>query len=55
MVRFFLLPLLLTILWTLFLFHYGLSFKQGLKGYYWIIGISSALIGFFSLMIWLTH
>ncbi len=55
MVRFFLVPLLLTILWTLFLFHYGLSFKQGRKGYYWIIAISSLLIGFFGVMMWLTR
>lgn len=55
MARLFLLPLLLAIGWTLFLIWQRIPLKQGLKGYYWIIGVGSALAGFLTLMMWLTH
>ncbi|WP_193004605.1 hypothetical protein [Aeromonas simiae] len=55
MARMFLIPLILAIGWSLFLMWFRIPFRQGLKGFYWIIGLGSAMAGFFSLMIWLTH
>lgn len=55
MARMFLIPLLLAIGWTLLLLWFRIPLRQGLKGYYWIIGLGGAMATFFSLMIWLTH
>ncbi|WP_169720175.1 MULTISPECIES: hypothetical protein [Aliagarivorans] len=55
MARFFLLPLILSVFWTLILFRFGKSMKDGRLGYYIIIGGSTFLIGFFSLMMYLTR
>ena len=55
MARMFLLPLILSLVWWAFLHYNGLSIKQGAKGFYWIIGLSSFLAAFFTLMIYLTR
>ncbi|BDY03936.1 hypothetical protein [Ferrimonas sp. YFM] len=53
--RMFLLPIILSLLWYLYLTMNGYSLKQGQKGFYWIFGLSLGLIGFFALMIELTQ
>ncbi|GLP96820.1 hypothetical protein [Paraferrimonas sedimenticola] len=55
MTRLFLIPLIICIGWTLFLLANGWSIEQGKKGYFIIIGASTAIIGFLSLMLWLTQ
>ncbi len=55
MARMFLIPLVLSLLWWVFLRVNGLSIRQGAKGFYLIIGLSAFFIGFFSLMIYLTR
>lgn len=55
MARMFLIPLLLSLAWWVFLRYFQIPLKQGAKGFYWIIGLSSALIAFLTLMISLTH
>jgi len=55
MARLFLLPFLLALAWTLYLAYYQIPLSQGKKGYYWIIGGTAVLVGFFLLMIFLTH
>lgn len=55
MSRLFLLPLVLALLWWLYLFYFRIPWQQGRQGFYWIIGLSGGLVLFLSLMIWLTH
>jgi hypothetical protein len=43
MTRLFLLPLLLALLWFLFLQYNRIPVKQGAKGFYWIIGLMMVL------------
>ncbi|MFC3913109.1 hypothetical protein ACFOSS_06455 [Pseudaeromonas sharmana] len=55
MTRLFLIPLLLALAWLLFLLWWRIPLRQGLKGFYWIIGLGGGLASLLSLMIWLTH
>ncbi|WP_174216927.1 hypothetical protein [Moritella yayanosii] len=55
MFKFFLLPLLLSILWFAFLQYNDRTIQQGKKGFLYIIGGTTTLIAFFSLMIFLTQ
>ena len=55
MTRLFLLPLLLSLCLLIFLLWMRIPLRQGVKGFYWIIGIGGGLAAFFSLMMVLTH
>ncbi|WP_198419023.1 hypothetical protein [Motilimonas pumila] len=55
MTRLFLIPLVISLLWWGFLQYHGFTLKQGAKGFYFIIGLSALVLGFFSLMIHLTR
>lgn len=55
MSRLFLIPLILCIAWLLISQQLKMPFTKAKKGYYWIIGLSAVLIGFISLMLWLTQ
>ncbi|NMH65799.1 hypothetical protein [Shewanella salipaludis] len=54
MAKLFLLPLLLCLLWTLFLRINGVSLKQGSKGFGYILGISAIIWLMFAVLLWLT-
>ncbi|MFC3033439.1 hypothetical protein ACFOEE_13000 [Pseudoalteromonas fenneropenaei] len=51
----FLLPLLACLGWYLFLRHYGVPIKKGRKGFIYILVFSTAVLGFFILMMRLTN
>lgn len=51
----FLLPIVLCLLWFMFLKQNNLSIKQGKKGFLYILGFSSLILGFFTLMIFVTN
>lgn len=53
--RFFLLPLLACLGWYLYLYWRGYSLRQGLRGFLWILAISTALATLFTLLLWLTR
>lgn len=55
MARLFLIPLFLVLLWTVFLAYHHKPISAGKKGYFWILGGGAGLLGFFSLMMLLTH
>lgn len=55
MARLFLLPFLLALAWTIYLAYYRIPLSEGKKVYFWIIGITLALIAFFLLMMVVTH
>ncbi|MBB6056955.1 hypothetical protein [Tolumonas osonensis] len=55
MARLFLLPFLLALGWTLWLVYNQIPFSQGRKGYYWIIAGTGVMVGFFTLMLWITR
>lgn len=55
MLRLFLLPLIIAILWTGYLYYNGWTIQQGKKGYVYIIVGTVVMIAFFSLMIYLTQ
>ncbi|QUM82337.1 hypothetical protein HWV01_19625 [Moritella sp. 5] len=55
MFKFFLLPLVLSILWFGFLQYNNWSIQQGKKGFIYIIGGTTGIIAFLSLMIYLTR
>lgn len=52
---FFLVPLLLSLLWWIYLREKGYTVKQGMKGFAYIIGFSAVIIGFLIVMIFVTH
>ncbi len=54
MARLFLLPILLCLLWSLFLYLNGVPLKQGKKGFIYIIVISAAVILSLGALLWLT-
>ncbi|MCA1897166.1 hypothetical protein [Shewanella putrefaciens] len=54
MTKLFLFPLILCLLWTLFLQANGIPLKQGKRGFIYIIAISSSLILILMLLLWLT-
>lgn len=55
MLPLFLIPLILSILWFTFLQYNGLTLQQGKKGFYYIIGGTSMVIAFLTLMMYLTN
>lgn len=54
MTKLFLIPLILCLLWTLFLKANGLPLAQGKRGFIYIIAISGTLIFLLLLLLWLT-
>ncbi len=53
--RLFLIPLVLCFLWTLYLRSHGYRLAQGQQGYVYILLLSGTILGFMSLMLWLTN
>ncbi len=53
--RLFLIPLVLCFLWTLYLRSHGYRLAQGQQGYIYILLLSGTILGFMSLMLWLTN
>jgi len=51
----FLLPIVLCLLWFFFLKQNNLNIKQGKKGFMYILGFSGFILGFFTLMIFVTN
>ncbi|MCZ4338582.1 hypothetical protein [Shewanella colwelliana] len=54
MTRIFLLPILLCLFWTMFLYLNGVPLKQGRKGFIYIIVISATVIASLGFLLWLT-
>jgi len=52
---FFLIPIIMCAIWTWYLNYHGYSLKQGIKGFSYIFAFNAILIGFFVMMIWITH
>ncbi|MDT7524534.1 MULTISPECIES: hypothetical protein [Idiomarinaceae] len=50
----FLIPLVLSIAWFIYLRVNGWTFKQGLRGFIYIAIVSGFIALFYSLMLWLT-
>ena len=56
MIRYlFLIPLMLCILWTIYLQANGYRIRDGKQGYLYIIIISSVIAAFYTLMLWVTN
>ncbi|QSX36222.1 hypothetical protein [Shewanella sedimentimangrovi] len=55
MTRLFLLPLLLCLLWSMFLYFRRIPLAEGKQGYVYILSGSGILIALLSLLLWLTH
>ncbi len=53
--RFFLLPLLASLGWYLYLYYRGYSLRQGLRGFIWILVVSTMLAAIFAGLMWLTR
>ncbi|MCM2680469.1 hypothetical protein [Echinimonas agarilytica] len=53
MTRLFLIPILLCVMWWLFLQHHKLTIKQGAKGFYLILGFCGAFAVFLTTVMWL--
>lgn len=51
----FLLPLLMCGIWWWYLKNNGYSVKDGLKGFSYILAFNTIVIGFFVMMIYVTH
>lgn len=54
MAKVFLLPILLCLLWTIFLHFNGVPIKQGKKGFVYIIAICATVILSLGLLLWVT-
>jgi len=52
--RIFLLPLILCLLWGLYLKHRGWKLKQGKQGFVLILGVGGVIGAYLTLMLWLT-
>lgn len=52
--KIFLLPLILCILWALYLKHRGWALKQGKQGFMVILGVGGVIGAYLSIMLWLT-
>lgn len=52
---FFLIPIIMCAIWTWYLGVHNYSLKQGIKGFIYILAFNSILIGFFVMMIYITH
>ncbi len=51
----FLLPIILCLIWYFFLKANGVPIKQGKKGFIYILAFSAIVLGFFILMLQVTH
>lgn len=51
----FLIPLVLCIIWFLYLRANGYTMKQGKKGFVYILAFSAAIAGFYTLLMLLTN
>lgn len=54
MTKLFILPILLSLAWALFLNYNGIPLKQGKKGFLYIIGISLTIFLALAFLLWLT-
>ncbi|WP_108945785.1 hypothetical protein [Shewanella halifaxensis] len=54
MTKLFILPILLSLAWALFLNYNGIPLKQGKKGFLYIIGISLTIFFALAFLLWLT-
>ncbi|ASJ97468.1 MULTISPECIES: hypothetical protein [Shewanella] len=54
MARMFLLPIILSLFWALFLYLNGVPLRQGKKGFIYIIAISATLMLSLGFLLWLT-
>jgi len=52
---FFLLPIIMSAIWSWYLNNHGYSLKEGLKGFIVILVLNSIILGFFGLMTYMTH
>jgi len=52
---FFVLPIIMCAIWWWYLDNHGYSLKEGVKGFTFILVFNSIIIGFFIMMIYLTH
>lgn len=52
---FFLLPIIMSSIWWWFLNNRGYTLKEGMRGFLYIIGFNVVIIGFFVLMLFVTH
>ena len=52
---FFLLPIIMSAIWYWYLNSHNYSLKEGLKGFAYILAFNSIIIGFFAMMMYLTH
>ncbi|WP_199610954.1 hypothetical protein [Flocculibacter collagenilyticus] len=50
-----LLPLIMSFLWWLYLRHNGWTIKQGIKGFIYIFAFNALIIGFFTVMLFITN
>ena len=55
MTRLFLVPLLLALLWLIAVLWLRIPLRQGVKGFYWIIGLGGGIAAVLTLLMWLTH
>ncbi|QYJ76405.1 MULTISPECIES: hypothetical protein [Shewanella] len=55
MTKLFLFPIILCLLWTIFLRFNGIPLSKGKTGYIYIIAISGTLIVLMTLLLWLTR
>ncbi|ADN75073.1 conserved hypothetical protein [Ferrimonas balearica DSM 9799] len=53
--RMFLIPMVLCLLWYVYLQVNGYSLKQGQKGFIYILVFSGGLLGVMSLLLWITN
>ncbi|MBE0362877.1 hypothetical protein PULV_a0466 [Pseudoalteromonas ulvae UL12] len=51
----FLLPIILCLAWYFFLKANNVTMKEGRKGFFYILAFSAILLGFFSMMIYITQ
>ena len=52
---FFILPIIMCAIWWWYLTKHNYTAKQGLKGFLYIIAFNLILVGFFTLMIYITN
>lgn len=54
MAKLFLLPIILCLIWSLFLNYNGVPLKQGKQGFIYIIAISATVIASLGFLLWVT-
>jgi len=52
---FFLLPILMCSIWWWYLNNRGFTVKEGLRGFVYIVSFNAIIIGFFIVMLFVTH